>query len=351
MTSASANVTPSSAAIPAASTGPSPQLFFETANAFQKSEALKAAVELELFTAIGEGKHTSEEIAARCNASARGTGILCDFLVINGFLTKQGNRYSLTPDSAVFLDKKSPAYLGSALRFLLAPNKVDGYKHLAETVRKGGTTIEQHAMQPENPIWVEFARSMAPLMTMPAEVLATLLKAEQGKPWKVLSLAVGHGLYETALARHNPNAEIWVVDWPSVLELARTNAANAGIGNRFHTIPGSAFDVEYGADYDLALVVNFLHHFDKAACETLLKKVQASLKPGGQVVIVEFVPNEDRVSPTVPAAFSLIMLAETPGGNAYTFSEFQQMLRNSGFQNLELHPLEPTFFSVVTGKK
>ncbi len=101
MTAANTTVTPSSAAIPAASTGPSPQLFFETANAFQRSEALKAAVELELFTAIGEGKHTSDEIAAGCNASARGTRILCDFLVINGFLTKQANRYSLTTDSSL----------------------------------------------------------------------------------------------------------------------------------------------------------------------------------------------------------------------------------------------------------
>jgi predicted transcriptional regulator len=160
MTAANANVTPSSPAIPAASTGPSPQLFFETANAFQRSEALKAAVELELFTKIGAGKHTSEEIAAGCNASARGIRTLCDFLVVNGFLTKHANRYSLTPDSAVFLDKESPAYLGSALRFLLNPEKVDGYKRLVETVRRGGTAIEQHAMQPENPIWVEFARSM-----------------------------------------------------------------------------------------------------------------------------------------------------------------------------------------------
>jgi Dimerisation domain len=151
MSSASANVTPSSAAIPAAKTVPSPQLFLETANAFQRSEALKAAVELELFTAIGEGKRTSEEIAARCNASARGTRILSDFLTINGFLTKQADRYSLTRDSAVFLDKRSPAYLGSALRFLLMPEKVEAYKHLVEAVRKGGTAIEQHAMQPESP--------------------------------------------------------------------------------------------------------------------------------------------------------------------------------------------------------
>jgi ubiquinone/menaquinone biosynthesis C-methylase UbiE/predicted transcriptional regulator len=349
--SAVTEATASSNPLRATSPPPSPQLFFETANAFQKTEALKAAVELELFTAIAEGRQTAEEIAARCNASTRGTRILCDFLVVNGLLTKQASHYSLTRDSAVFLDKRSPAYLGGALGFLLLPEQTEGFKHLAEAVRKGGTAIENHGIQPENPIWVEFAHSMAPMMTMPAELLARLLRAEEGKPSKVLSLAVGHGLYEATLALHNQSAEVWAVDWANVLEVARANAGKAGIGERFHTIPGSALDVEYGDNYDLALVVNFLHHFDIVTCEKLLRKVYASLKPGGQVVIVEFVPNEDRVSPAIPAAFSLIMLANTPQGDAYTFKQFQQMLMNSGFRTAELHPLAPTFFMVVIGTK
>src|SRR5437763_12155598 len=82
---------------------PSPQLFFETINAFQKSAALKGAIELDLFTAIAEGNKTSEAIALRCQASQRGTRILADYLVVNGFLAKSGDQYSLTADSAAFL--------------------------------------------------------------------------------------------------------------------------------------------------------------------------------------------------------------------------------------------------------
>ena len=271
--------------------------------------------------------------------------------MVNGFLTKEAKRYSLTRDSGVFLDQRSPAYLGGALRFLNMPRTMETYKHLTEIVRKGGTVDEQHSLTPENPMWVEFARGMAPMMTMPAELLAKMLKAEEGHKWKVLSLAVGHGLYDIAVARYNPNAEVWAVDWANVLEVARENAAKAGVAARYHTIPGSAFDVEYGQGYDLALVVNFLHHFDPTACEGLLRKVQNALKPGGRVVLLEFVPNEDRVSPPLPASFSMIMLAGTPGGDAYTFKEFQQMLRNSGYSSSGLHPLPPTFFSVVIGQK
>jgi ubiquinone/menaquinone biosynthesis C-methylase UbiE len=119
-------------------------------------------------------------------------------------------------------------------------------------------------------------------------------------------------LFDIAVARHNPNAEIWAVDWPQVLEVARENAAAAGVSRRYHTIPGSALNVEYGTDFDLALITNFLHHLDPATGEKLLAKVCAALQPGGRVVILEFVPNEDRVSPPTPARFSLTMKYQEP---------------------------------------
>src|SRR3569832_1801314 len=84
---------------------PTPQLFFETVNAFQKTAALKGAIELDLFTAIAEGNHTAESIALRCQASQRGTRILCDYLVVDGFLTRNNGQYGLTPDSAAFLNR------------------------------------------------------------------------------------------------------------------------------------------------------------------------------------------------------------------------------------------------------
>ena len=330
---------------------PSPQLFFETVTAFHKTEALKAAIQLEIFTAIGEGNQTAAAIARRCQTAERGTRILCDALVIMGFLKKDASSYSLTQDSAVFLDRKSPAYLGSAIQFLVAPQALEGFQKLAAAVRKGGTVVDHDSTEPEHPMWVDFARGMAPMMKMPAEMMAKLLKADEGQKWKVLGLAVGHGLFEVTLARHNPNAEVWAVDWPNVLEVARENAAAAGVSGRYHIIPGSAFDVEYGKDYDLVMITNFLHHFDVPTCEKLLTKVNAALKPGGRAVILEFVPNEDRVSPPVPAQFSLTMLAATPAGDAYTFSEHQRMLRNAGYSSVENHPLPPTFFNVVIGIK
>lgn len=331
---------------------PSPQLFFQTINAHQRTEALKAAIELEVFTAIGEGNTTAAEIAKRCQTSERGMRILCDYLTIMEMLTKQGDRYGLTLDSATFLDKRSPAYLGGATEFLCSPMMFENTKSIADAVRKGGTVMEEEGtVSTENPVWVKFARGMAPLMAMPAQLMAKLADPQPAGKLKILDIAAGHGLFGIAFATNNPEAEVTAVDWKPVLEVAKENSQKAGVADRYHTIEGSAFDVDFGSGYDLVLLTNFLHHFDPPTNETLLRKVHAALADGGRAVTLEFVPNEDRVTPPDSAGFSLIMLIGTPSGDAYTFSELEKMFANAGFSRSTLHSLPPTIQQVVISEK
>ncbi len=331
---------------------PSPQLFFQTINAYQQTEGLKAAIELETFTAIGEGNATAAEIAKRCGTSERGMRILCDFLCIIGFLTKDGTRYSLTPDSAMFLDKRSPAYLGGATEFISSPMLTEPFKKLADAVRKGGTTMpDGGTVSHDNPIWVKFARGMAPMMALPAQLIRKLVDPAADRKLKILDIAAGHGLYGIEFAKNNPQATIVGLDWSSVLEVAKENATAAGVADRYSTIEGSAFDVDYGEAYDLILLTNFLHHFDPPTNETLLRKVHAALAEGGRAITLEFVPNEDRISPPEGAAFSVMMLGGTSGGDAYTFRELERMFTNAGFAGSELHPLPPSIQQVVISRK
>lgn len=330
----------------------SPALIFDTVNAYQQSAAIKAAIELDLFTAIAEGSESAQEIAEKCGASPRGTRILCDYLTVVGFLTKESDRYRLTPDSAMFLDRRTPAYIGGIVDFLLSPMLTDGFKDLAAAVRKGGTVIsEEGTVSAENPIWVQFARAMAPLQAMPAQLLAKLVNGESHRKLKVLDVAAGHGVFGITLAQQNPNAEVTALDWPNVLEVARENAERAGVIDRYRLLAGSAFDVDYGSDYDIVLITNFLHHFDPPTCEMFLKKVRQSLAEGGRAVTLDFVPNEDRVSPPEAAKFSLVMLGSTPRGDAYTFSELERMFANAGFSRSELHPFPPNINQVVISDK
>ena len=335
-----------------ASKQPSPQLFFQTINAHQQTEALKAAIELEVFTAIGEGNKTPADIAKRVGAAERGVRILCDFLTILGMLTKQNNEYGLTLDSSVFLDKRSPAYLGGATEFLCNPMLTAGSKDIAGAVRQGGTTMQNDGtVGHDNPVWVTFARAMAPMMTMPAQLMANLVDPQADRKLKILDIAAGHGLYGLAFATKNPQTEITALDWPGVLAVAKENAAKAGVSDRYKTIEGSAFDVDFGTGYDLVLLTNFLHHFDQPTNETLLRKVRASLADGGRAVTLEFVPNDDRVTPPESASFAMIMLASTPSGDAYTFTELERMAANAGFSKSTVHPLPPTAQTAVISQK
>jgi ubiquinone/menaquinone biosynthesis C-methylase UbiE len=317
---------------PAPTTELSPAIVFQTLMAHQQTAALRAAIELDLFRAVGDGPADAATLAKRCSASARGTRILADFLVIMGFLAKEGNVYRHSPVSQAFLDPRSPSCVASTARFMSTPEMLKPYERLAEVVRTGRTVLPgDGSVEPENPVWVEFAHSMAPMVGPSAGPLAAAVLQGRSGPVRVLDIAAGHGLFGIEIAKQNPEARIVGLDWAAVLAVARANAEKAGVANRYESLPGSAFDVEYGGPYDAVLLTNFLHHFDKPTCVGLLKKVRAALKPGGVAATLEFVPNDDRVSPPMSAGFSLVMLASTASGDAYTYRELEAMHREAGF--------------------
>jgi ubiquinone/menaquinone biosynthesis C-methylase UbiE len=324
---------------------PSPLRIFETLRAYQQTAALRTAIELDVFSAICGGAETAAEIAAACGASERGIRILCDTIVTDGFLKKQDGRYACAPDAIVFLDRRSPACIASVAEFLCSPETLTGSLTLTDCVRKGGTMeAGEGSVEPDNPLWVQFARAMGPMMSMPAHIMAEAV-AGTG-PLKVLDIAAGHGVFGIAIAQRNAEARITAVDWAAVLEVAKENAEKAGVARRYDMLPGSAFDVDFGSGYDLVLITNFLHHFDVATCEGFLRKVHAALKPDGRAVTLEFCPNDDRVTPLTPARFAITMLMSTAHGDAYTFHELESMFRNAGFSASEQRML-PSEQSVI----
>jgi len=251
-----------------------------------------------------------------------------DYLCVTALLTKADAAYGLAPAAALFLDANSPAYMGLASKFLHHPVLMHAASDIAEVVRTGTSILGgAGTIEDENPVWEDFARGMAPMMTPAAQFLAEL--AGPG-PLRVLDIAA-----------KNPEAQITALDWPAVLKVAAENAARFGVADRWTPLPGSALSVDYGAGYDLVLLTNFLHHFDEAGCIHILQRVHASLKPGGRVITLEFVPNPDRVSPPISAAFAMTMLLHTPTGDAYTFSQFESMFRAAGFASTEQIPTGP----------
>ena len=333
-------------------TGPSPALFFDTVNAFQRTEALRTAIELDLFTQVVAGGRTAEQLAQACQAAPRGIRILADYLTTLGFLRKDAGGYQLTPDAQVFLDRRSPGYLGSAVGFLLADELREYFRHLTAAVRRGGTAVSNEGtVSHDNPIWVGFARAMVPIMRPAARLLTDLIGGDPQQSLRVLDVAAGHGLFGITVAERYPQARVTALDWPGVLAVAAENARKASVAGRHTLLAGSAFETDWGGPYDIVLLTNFLHHFDMPTCRQLAAKAYAALVPGGRSLTLDFIPEPDRVTPPSTAAFALTMLVTTAHGDAYTFAEYQAIFAEAGFHRSEFHPLPPTTQQAVVSYK
>lgn len=326
----------------------SPALFFDAALGYQKTAAIKAAVALDLFTAVSQSGGGVEAIAKRTGAAARGVRILCDYLTLIGFLERDGDCYRPTRATEAFLTTTSPAWLGGAVDFLAAPEMMSLWLgDPVSYVRNGGSAGLAH-LAADHPIWVKFARAMAPMMAPAAQAVADEIDAWRPQPRRLLDVAAGHGMFGITLAKALPRLHVVAIDWDAVLAVAKENAAAAGVSARYRTVSGSAFEVQWGQGFDVVLLTNFLHHFDKETCIGLLAKARESLAPGGRLLAVDMVPDEARLSPAFAAAFPFMMLASTPAGDAYTALEFEEMSRWAGFGECVVRALAPTPMSLVT---
>ena len=321
-----------------------PTRIFEVLQSFQKTAALRAAAELDVFTAIGGRGLSADEIATECGTSARGMRILCDYLCLTGLVQKRSDRYWLAEEAALYLDRHSHQFIANdAIEVYGGGTLAEGFQYLAQAVRIGGTALPRAGtLAPEHPYWAQFARALAPIGAANARLLAKLLAYSSSRPIRVLDIACGHGHYGIAIAKQNPLAEIFAQDWPPVLEAALANARAAGIAERYHTIPGDVFTADLGERHDLALITNFLPDLGPADCEQLLARIRSALASDGRAVVLQCIPEDDRLSPPNGPSLALSLLAQTPQGDVYTYRELAEMFKRAGFVRTEVRELGPS---------
>jgi predicted O-methyltransferase YrrM len=321
---------------------PSPSRLTEAAFAFQRTAALQAAVGLDVFTAIGQGHDTPTALAKRCGAAERGVRVLCDLLVALGLLYKANGRYAVPPDAVAYLDRNSPAFIGAALEFVASETTVKAVlSDPAKVVRNGGTILgsAEQFVAPDHVDWTTYARAVAPMMARSAAFLADLVTSHERPVKRILDIAAGPGQNGITLAKRLPDAEVTAVDWPSVLEIAYENAKAVGLAERWQPLPGSALETEFGGPYDVVLVARFLHLIGPQQREMLLPRLHAALAPGGRVAALQVALNDDHVSPPFAAMMNFNVLATTSSGEVPTTGELTEMLRTTGFEQLEWHDL------------
>jgi ubiquinone/menaquinone biosynthesis C-methylase UbiE len=324
---------------------PSASTLFTGLLAYETSAALRSAIEIDLFSAIARGADTPEAIAAFCHASPRGVRILADFLAVNTFLTKHGNQYHLTPETAAYLVRNSPHYKGNLIEFVQAPFLRQQLERLTDWVRAGGANVPADVLAPEHPMWLAFARVMTSEMVPAAQATAAIIrqlfrKNAAPQPQKILDVAAGHGMFGLAFAQTDPACRIVAQDYPQILDITRQNLRPYAVEDRYTYLPGDIRQIDPGAGFDLVLLPNLIHYLDPDSTVQLLKKLRAALKPRGLLAIVEFAPNDDRITPTF-GTFALMLLATTPAGDAYTVNEIISMAAQAGYT-------QPAAWDVVT---
>lgn len=329
-----------------------PQPIFQALTGFWVSATLSAAIRLGVFGAIAKGASTAAEIAEAIGAPERSTRMLCDALCGIQFLsgTPDGG-YALPPVSAMFLDPAKPSYFGTMDNILTSPLLWNGHGALADAVRNGGSTLEKSAAEPDHEFWSVFVRSSLPLAGQQGEILAAELESRGIKRGaRVLDIACGSGAYGFSIARRDPAAHITSLDAAHVLPETRKIAAQFGVSDRVSYIEGDMFSAGLGKDYDVVLLTNIYHHFDRDDCVRLTRRVREAIAPGGIVAVAEFVPDDERKTATLPLLFGMTMLALTPGGNVYTLADYRAMFEECGFDRVESLPTGPQTFIFARAK-
>jgi C-methyltransferase len=317
--------------------------------AYRVSAAIVAGLELGLFAALAEGPLDGAAVAARVGAAAHGVRVLLNALVVSGLLVREGAAYALTPGARAHLVPGAPGYLGEVVPVLAEPRMWGDFRGLADTLRRGGEAPDPEADAGGHPFWQTFARHSVSLASTSANALANHIA-----PWfaerpavRLLDVACGAGVYGLTLAQRFGQTEATLLDWPHVLSEVRPRAEQRGVAHRVRYLEGDLRHLDFGGPYDLVLLSNIMHHFDRASNVALARRAAAALAPGGRLVVQAIVDDENSHA---SAMFSLMMLTLHHRGEVYPADAYAGIIVEAGFQapsTLAGYSSEPTRFFIA----
>lgn len=292
---------------------------------------VEAALENRVFDLLDGTPRTVAELAGLTGASPRGLRALLNALLGLQLVTRTGDRYALTDESAAFLVSTKPGFHGAMIRHAsrqLLPN----WTQLPDVVRTGrpATAVNRNGGGAE--FFSEFVEALFPLSYPAAQSLgAHLGLAQADGPVSVLDLGAGSGVWGIALAQQSPHVRIRAVDWPQVLEVTQRVATRQGVVDRLSTVPGDLLKADFGTGHRVATIGHILHSEGIERSRQLLRKTFDALAPGGTVAIMEFLCNDDRTGPPPALFFAVNMLVHTEEGDTFTFPEISEWLGEAGF--------------------
>ena len=310
-----------------------PERIMQMAWGYTAPLIIEAAVHHGIFDVIdAAGPLAAEQIAQRADASPRAIRIVLNALIGLQLLARDAQqRYTLTPESSMFLVSARPGFQGGIFKHI-SSQLIPGWLHLNEIVRTGKPHrgVNQHG--DGSAFFEQFVEDIFPMSYPAAQQLAREINADK-RPLKVLDLAAGSGVWGIALAQHNPQNTITAVDWPTVLEITKRVAQRFEVAKQFNYIAGDIDTTDFGRGYDLATLGHILHSEGEARSKSLVKRTFDALAPGGTIAIAEFLVNDERTGPPNGLLFAVNMLVNSDVGDTFSFEEISGWLRDAGFEN------------------
>ncbi len=321
-----------------------PESIRKLASDFWASRALLTAVELDLFTALGDEGCGVTEAADRMGTDSRATHMLVDALCAVGLLRKDGEAYANTPETGRYLQRGQPDDARAAV--MNRVNMWDRWSTLTECVREGSSMgMSNHAAPSSTQAYIAATHKIAALAA-PALVASLQIPTVR----RVLDVGGGSGAYTVAVLRAHEGATGEILDLPPVARLATRYIRDAGMNDRITLRPADFTAAPLGAGFDLVLLSYVMHLNSVEANKRLLARAFAALEPGGTLVINDYVLNADKTLPRHAALYALNMLVTTHSGGVYSLDEYADWLETAGFSEIRRVPLlGPT--DVVAAKK
>ena len=331
--------------------GPDLGLIADHLWAFGRTRALHAAIELGVFDALADGPQPAGALARTLRVKERGVRMLCDALCALDVLAKSKSGYMLTETARAFLVSSSPAFMGP---MILHTRMHDlAWAGLAETVRSGkpARTVDVESGGRE------FFPTLVASIFAPSFGASTMARALLGPKVSknvvdVLDVAGGSGAWSLPWAIENPAVRVTLLDFEEVFPVARSFAERFGVADRFAFKAGNLRKVAFGREkYDLVLLGHIYHSEGRKWSEKLIRKSVESLRPGGTLLIGEFIPNDARTGPINQMLFGLNMLVNTVEGDVFTLAEYRGWMRDAGFERIRKLDFGASGPDIVVGVK
>ena len=316
------------------STPVTPMKFVSDLWAARMSLALIAAIDLDVFSVIAQGKKTSADIARAINAPRHGVERLLDALVGMEYLNKRGTQYTLSPMSDTFLVRNKPSFIGPMADE--SRMTMPAWLELAKTIRSGKSVASIDSAEGRE-FFPRLVKAIFPLTYAGARSLVEKFpQAKLKKIERVLDVAAGAAAWSIPFAQAVPTARVTAVDYPEVTAVAREYAQQFGVADRFDYLEGNLRELDFGQkQYDVVILGHILHVEGEKWGKSLIAKSYKALKPGGTMVIAEMIPNDARTGPPFPLLFGLNMVLHTAEGDVFTMAQLKQWLKQAGLSNIK----------------